>query len=173
MGLLKVRNYTNPSLISYHSVFIARCSASQLDTLQSEVKESNEALRGAQSELVERQRFLQGLEVQLESLHKQVSRPRPRGEAPADSRADVVVSWLHPELRDQTKRTRSFANTTNLWLRVQNLLKSMLAYSIYQLMQVLQRICQAETPTEAQIEAFGSVRFVHIHVAAVYIWEKT
>lgn len=47
---------------------------SQLDALQSEVKESNEALRGAQSELIERQRFLQGLEVQLESLHKQVSR---------------------------------------------------------------------------------------------------
>lgn len=44
----------------------------QLDALQSEVKQSNEALRGAQGELVERQRFLQTLEVELESLHKQV-----------------------------------------------------------------------------------------------------
>lgn len=43
------------------------------------MKESNEALRGAQSELIERQRFLQGLEVQLESLHKQVSNLRRRG----------------------------------------------------------------------------------------------
>lgn len=45
----------------------------QLETVQNNVKESNEALRGAQSELVERQRFLQNLEVELESLHKQVS----------------------------------------------------------------------------------------------------
>ncbi|XP_041742853.1 keratin, type I cytoskeletal 18-like [Coregonus clupeaformis] len=45
----------------------------KLETVQSEVKESNEALREAQSELVERQRFLQNLEVELESLHKQVS----------------------------------------------------------------------------------------------------
>ncbi|CDQ87680.1 unnamed protein product [Oncorhynchus mykiss] len=45
----------------------------QLEMVQNEVKESNEALRGAQSELVERQRFLQNLEVELESLHKQVS----------------------------------------------------------------------------------------------------
>lgn len=44
----------------------------QLETLQSEVKESNEALRGAQNELNERRRFLQGLEVELDSLHKQV-----------------------------------------------------------------------------------------------------
>lgn len=36
------------------------------------MKQSNEALRGAQGELVERQRFLQTLEVELESLHKQV-----------------------------------------------------------------------------------------------------
>ncbi|CAB1352101.1 unnamed protein product, partial [Coregonus sp. 'balchen'] len=49
------------------------CGVLQLETVQSEVKESNEALRGAQSELVERQRFLQNLEVELESLHKQVS----------------------------------------------------------------------------------------------------
>lgn len=41
--------------------------------MQNEVKESNEALRGAQGELTERQRFLQTLEVELESLHKQVS----------------------------------------------------------------------------------------------------
>lgn len=45
----------------------------QLETMQNEVKESNEALRGAQGELTERQRFLQTLEVELESLHKQVS----------------------------------------------------------------------------------------------------
>ncbi|XP_068608950.1 keratin, type I cytoskeletal 18 [Brachionichthys hirsutus] len=45
----------------------------KLETVQVNVKESNEALRGAQSELVERQRFLQTLEVELESLHKQVS----------------------------------------------------------------------------------------------------
>jgi len=45
----------------------------KLETVQNEVKESNEALRGAQGELMERQRFLQNLEVELESLHKQVS----------------------------------------------------------------------------------------------------
>lgn len=45
----------------------------KLETVQSEVKESNEALRGAQGDLVERQRFLQTLEVELESLHKQIS----------------------------------------------------------------------------------------------------
>uniref|UniRef100_A0A3B4BMJ2 IF rod domain-containing protein n=2 Tax=Periophthalmus magnuspinnatus TaxID=409849 RepID=A0A3B4BMJ2_9GOBI len=45
----------------------------KLDTVQNEVKESNEALRGAQSELTERQRFLQTLEVELESLHKQIA----------------------------------------------------------------------------------------------------
>lgn len=45
---------------------------SQLDTVQSEVKEGNEALRTAQNDLIERQRFLQALEVELESLRKQV-----------------------------------------------------------------------------------------------------
>uniref|UniRef100_A0A3P8XJZ3 IF rod domain-containing protein n=1 Tax=Esox lucius TaxID=8010 RepID=A0A3P8XJZ3_ESOLU len=45
----------------------------KLETVQNEVKESNEALRGAQGELVERQRFLQTLEVELDSLHKQVA----------------------------------------------------------------------------------------------------
>ncbi|XP_059394767.1 keratin, type I cytoskeletal 18 [Carassius carassius] len=45
----------------------------KLDMAQTQVRESNEALRGAQSELTERQRFLQTLEVELESLHKQVS----------------------------------------------------------------------------------------------------
>ncbi|XP_022617891.1 keratin, type I cytoskeletal 18-like [Seriola dumerili] len=45
----------------------------KLETVQNEVKESNEALRGAQSELIERQRFLQTLEVELESLHKQIA----------------------------------------------------------------------------------------------------
>ncbi|XP_064164562.1 keratin, type I cytoskeletal 18 isoform X3 [Anguilla rostrata] len=44
----------------------------KLDTVQFEVKESNEALRGAQNDLVERQRFLQTLEVELDSLRKQV-----------------------------------------------------------------------------------------------------
>ncbi|XP_026795788.3 keratin, type 1, gene c5 isoform X2 [Pangasianodon hypophthalmus] len=45
----------------------------KLETVQSEVKESNEALRCAQNELNERRRFLQGLEVELDSLRKQVS----------------------------------------------------------------------------------------------------
>uniref|UniRef100_H3C185 Si:ch211-243g18.2 n=2 Tax=Tetraodon nigroviridis TaxID=99883 RepID=H3C185_TETNG len=44
----------------------------KLEIVQTEVKENNE-LRNAQSELVERQRFLQTLEVELESLHKQVA----------------------------------------------------------------------------------------------------
>ncbi|KAJ8286587.1 hypothetical protein GJAV_G00040860 [Gymnothorax javanicus] len=44
----------------------------KLDTVQSEVKESNEALRIAQNDLVERQRFLQTLEVELDSLRRQV-----------------------------------------------------------------------------------------------------
>ena len=48
----------------------------QLETVQNDVKESNEALRGAQSELIERQRFLQNLEVELEGLHKQVTEKR-------------------------------------------------------------------------------------------------
>lgn len=45
----------------------------KLEMVQNEVKESNEALRGAQSELIERQRFLQTLEVELEGLHKQIA----------------------------------------------------------------------------------------------------
>lgn len=45
----------------------------KLEGVQMEVRENNEALRGAQSELTERQRFLQTLEVELESLHKQVA----------------------------------------------------------------------------------------------------
>lgn len=45
---------------------------SQLEAVQSEVKESNEVLRCAQSELSERRRFLQALEVELDSLRKQV-----------------------------------------------------------------------------------------------------
>uniref|UniRef100_A0A3Q3DNF9 Keratin, type 1, gene c5 n=1 Tax=Hippocampus comes TaxID=109280 RepID=A0A3Q3DNF9_HIPCM len=44
----------------------------KLDAVQSEVKESNEALRCAQSELSERRRFLQALEVEMDSLRKQV-----------------------------------------------------------------------------------------------------
>ncbi|KAI4900211.1 hypothetical protein NFI96_011919 [Prochilodus magdalenae] len=45
----------------------------KLEAVQSEVKESNEALRCAQSELNERRRFLQNLEVELDSLRKQVA----------------------------------------------------------------------------------------------------
>ncbi|XP_057687872.1 keratin, type I cytoskeletal 18-B-like [Corythoichthys intestinalis] len=45
----------------------------KLDAVQSEVKESNEALRCAQGELSERRRFLQALEVELDSLRKQAS----------------------------------------------------------------------------------------------------
>ncbi|KAF5888681.1 keratin, type I cytoskeletal 18-like, partial [Clarias magur] len=45
----------------------------KLETVQSEVKENNEALRCAQNELGERRRFLQGLEVELDSVRKQVS----------------------------------------------------------------------------------------------------
>ncbi|XP_058230485.1 keratin, type 1, gene c5 isoform X2 [Hemibagrus wyckioides] len=45
----------------------------KLETVQSEVKQNNEALRYAQNELSERRRFLQGLEVELDSLRKQVS----------------------------------------------------------------------------------------------------
>ncbi|XP_072311454.1 keratin, type I cytoskeletal 18 [Eucyclogobius newberryi] len=44
----------------------------KLETVQNEVKQNNEALRGSQSELTERQRFLQTLEVELDSLHKQI-----------------------------------------------------------------------------------------------------
>ncbi|XP_062307618.1 keratin, type 1, gene c5 [Osmerus eperlanus] len=44
----------------------------KLDSVQSEVKESNEALRCAQGELSERRRFLQALEVELDNLRKQV-----------------------------------------------------------------------------------------------------
>ncbi|XP_020318130.1 keratin, type 1, gene c5 [Oncorhynchus kisutch] len=44
----------------------------KLESVQSEVKESGEALRCAQSELSERRRFLQALEGELDSLRKQV-----------------------------------------------------------------------------------------------------
>ncbi|MED6252713.1 hypothetical protein ATANTOWER_015757 [Ataeniobius toweri] len=44
----------------------------KLEAVQSEVKESNEALRCAQGELSERRRFLQALEVELDSLRRQV-----------------------------------------------------------------------------------------------------
>lgn len=58
----------------------------QLEAVQSEVKESNEALRGAQGEIIERQRFLQNLEMELESLHKQVRGEATSGAQPADIR---------------------------------------------------------------------------------------
>ncbi|XP_029294961.1 keratin, type 1, gene c5 [Cottoperca gobio] len=45
----------------------------KLEAVQSEVKDSNEALRCAQSELSERRRFLQALEVELDNIRKQVS----------------------------------------------------------------------------------------------------
>lgn len=44
----------------------------QQEAVQSEVKQSNEALRSAQTEFSERRRFLQALEVELDSLRKQV-----------------------------------------------------------------------------------------------------
>ncbi|XP_010874464.3 keratin, type 1, gene c5 [Esox lucius] len=44
----------------------------KLESVQSEVKESGEALRSANSELIERRRFLQALEGELDSLRKQV-----------------------------------------------------------------------------------------------------
>uniref|UniRef100_A0A8C3AIM5 Keratin, type 1, gene c5 n=1 Tax=Cyclopterus lumpus TaxID=8103 RepID=A0A8C3AIM5_CYCLU len=44
----------------------------KVEAVQSEVKENNEALRSAQSEIIERRRFLQGLEVELDNLRKQV-----------------------------------------------------------------------------------------------------
>ncbi|XP_074495176.1 keratin, type 1, gene c5 isoform X2 [Sebastes fasciatus] len=45
----------------------------KLESVQSEVKESNDALRCSQNELSERRRFLQALEVELDSLRKQVA----------------------------------------------------------------------------------------------------
>uniref|UniRef100_A0A3Q3WZ42 IF rod domain-containing protein n=1 Tax=Mola mola TaxID=94237 RepID=A0A3Q3WZ42_MOLML len=45
----------------------------KLEALQSEVRESNEALCGAQSELSDRRRLLQALEVELDNLRKQVN----------------------------------------------------------------------------------------------------
>lgn len=65
----------NAGLVSSNMAYSVQervCGVLQLDTVQNEVKESNEALRGVQSELVERRRFLQTLEVELESLYKQV-----------------------------------------------------------------------------------------------------
>ncbi|XP_051977032.1 keratin, type I cytoskeletal 18-like [Xyrauchen texanus] len=44
----------------------------KLETVQSQVKDSNEALRCTQSELNERRRFLQALQMELDSLRKQV-----------------------------------------------------------------------------------------------------
>lgn len=71
-GLLLNLQFTSSSL-SEVSIKYSSLHHIQLETVQNEVKESNEALRGAQGELTERQRFLQTLEVELESLHKQVS----------------------------------------------------------------------------------------------------
>lgn len=58
-----------------------------------QVRESNEALRGSQSELTERQRFLQTLEVELESLHKQV---RTRQEEPFKDHFCSLSELLEP-----------------------------------------------------------------------------
>lgn len=72
----------------------------QLETVQNEVKESNEALRGAQSELTERQRFLQTLEVELESLHKQVRNYTWREK----SQVEQNISWT--DMHTHTHRDR-------------------------------------------------------------------
>lgn len=58
-------------------IYLHHIMCPQIETVQSEVKESNEALRLAQSELSERRRFLQGLEVELDSLRKQVGHDGP------------------------------------------------------------------------------------------------
>ncbi|KAJ3605136.1 hypothetical protein NHX12_027186 [Muraenolepis orangiensis] len=68
----------------------------KLEMVQNEVKESNEALRGAQGELVERQRFLHTLEVEMESLHKQTGQnikeiPAPKKEPDVRTRKIVKV----------------------------------------------------------------------------------
>lgn len=65
----------------------------QLETLQSEVKESNEALRCAQSELNERRRFLQALEVELDSLRKQVTWMNVYSKIAAVCLWNVHYSW--------------------------------------------------------------------------------
>ena len=56
----------------YITLCVMLCVCPQLDAVQSEVRESNEALHCAQTELSERRRFLQALEVELGSLRKQV-----------------------------------------------------------------------------------------------------
>lgn len=58
--------------VLYFMAYITLRCVLQLEAVQSEVKENNEALRCAQSELSERRRFLQALEVELDSLRKQV-----------------------------------------------------------------------------------------------------
>lgn len=58
------------AVVNCFEYYVVMCL--QLEAVQSEVKESNEALRCAQSELGERRRFLQALEVELESVRKQV-----------------------------------------------------------------------------------------------------
>lgn len=56
----------------FFNYYLHQVMCPQIEAVQSQVKESNEALRFAQSELSERKRFLQGLEVELDSLRKQV-----------------------------------------------------------------------------------------------------
>ncbi len=65
----------------------------QLENVQSEVKESNEALRCAQSELNERRRFLQALEGELDSLRKQVTWMHVYPNIPAVCLWNVHYSW--------------------------------------------------------------------------------
>ena len=69
-------NYNNTFVCVCVCVCVFMCiylCVVQLEVVQHEVKESNEALRTAQAELVDRQRFLQTLEVEMEGLHKQVT----------------------------------------------------------------------------------------------------
>lgn len=88
----------------------------QLETVQNEVKEGNEALRGAQNELIERQRFLQTLEVELESLHKQVRREVTGGanypvNAPTDTRGHVPQTFgecIHVHMQNECMSFHTF-----------------------------------------------------------------
>ncbi|KAA8592570.1 hypothetical protein FQN60_018025, partial [Etheostoma spectabile] len=71
----------------------------KLEAVQSEVKESNEALRCAQSEFSERRRFLQALEVELNSLRKQCQNTT------MESRRELVKETPPPK-KEPEVRTR-------------------------------------------------------------------
>jgi len=73
-----------PFFLSWNSVDILDINilmCLQLEAVQSEVKGNTEGLRSAQSELSERRRFLQALEVELDSLRKQVQYSANKQEA--------------------------------------------------------------------------------------------